>query len=81
MVARDPYLPIGLLLLGVPGAVHYYILRKLGGSGFAAVWPWSYVREYAHVRAVREWPRWPLYAMWVSLLVGISFLLVGVSKL
>jgi hypothetical protein len=81
VVARDPYLLIGLLLLGVPGAVNYYLLRRLEAIGFTAGWWWPCVREYARISAVHGWPRWPLHALWLGLLVGIVFLLVGISKM
>ena len=81
VLARDPYLFAGVLLIGVSSAECWYMYRKLGETGFRAQWWASYIQEYARTRAKFGWPAWPLHAMWVALVTGVSLLLVGVSKL
>jgi hypothetical protein len=89
VLARDPYLFLGLVLIGVPTVVYCYMYRKLNEVGFRyksrltlpAIWWEAHVKEYARTRAKYGWPAWPLHAMWVGLVVGIPLLVIGVLKL
>jgi hypothetical protein len=81
VTVRDPYLLVGLLLIGVSSVAWWFMYRKLGEMSFKGSWNGAYVAEYARTRAKYGWPAWPLHAIWVGLLIGIPFLLVGVSKL
>jgi hypothetical protein len=89
VLVRDPYLFLGLLLLGVPTVVYWHMYRKLSEVGFRyesrltlpAFWWEAHVKEYARTRAQYGWPAWPLHAMWLDLAVGVPLLVTGVSKL
>jgi hypothetical protein len=89
VLARDPYLFLGLVLIGVPTVVYWYMYRKLHEVGFRyksrftlpAIWWEAHLKEYARTRAKYGWPAWPLHAMWVGLVVGIPLLVIGVLKL
>jgi len=81
VLVRDPYLVFGLLLCSVPSIAWWYMYRKLGEMGFKGSWNGAYVREYARTRAKYGWPAWPPHVMWVSFVIGIPLLLMGVSKL
>jgi hypothetical protein len=89
VLVRDPYLFLGLLLIGVPTVGYWYMYRKLSESGFRykssvtlpAIWWEAQVREYSRTRAQHGWPAWPLHVMWLGLVMGIPLLLIGISKL
>jgi hypothetical protein len=89
VLVRDPYLFLGLLFIGVPTVSYWYIYRKVCEVGFKhgsrltlpAYWWEAHVKEYARIRANYAWPAWPLHLMWLSFVVGIPLLLIGISKL
>ena len=89
VLLRDPYLFAGLLFVGIPTVGYWHIYKKLSEVGFKypyrlalpAIWWEAYVREYARTRAKYGWPAWPLHVMWLSLLLGIPLVVVGVLKL
>lgn len=91
VLVRDPYLFLGLVTLGVPAVACYRVYASLQEIGFryqgrfalllpASLWE-AYFKEYARTRSKYGWPAWPLYAPWISLLIGIPLIVVGVSKL
>lgn len=91
VLLRDPYLFVGLLFLGVPTISYSYMYRKLCEVGFRypsrfafllpAIWWEAHVKEYAHRRAKFGWPAWPLRATWLSFIVGVPLVVIGVFKL
>lgn len=90
VVKRDPWLFFGLMAVAAGPALAqwrmYTCLRQSGfryGGRFAlpAYWVGELIKEYAQRRAEHEWPAWPLHAMWVSLLVGIPLVVIGVIRL
>jgi hypothetical protein len=81
VLVRDPSVVFGLLLCGVPTIVWWYMCRMLGERGFKAYWWGAHVEEYVRTRAKYGWSAWPLHVMWLSLVFGISLLVIGVSKL
>jgi hypothetical protein len=89
VLTRDPYLFMGLVLLGVPTVACWRIYKSLRGIGFRykggftlpAFWWGVYVREYSRTRKKFGWPAWPLHVMWLSWVIGIPLLVVGVTKL
>ncbi len=89
VLVRDPYLFLGFLLVGASNVAWWYIYRKLREVGFKykssfilpAFWLGAYVWEYARTRAKFGWPAWPLHVTWLSLVLGIALLVIGVSNL
>jgi hypothetical protein len=89
VLARDPYLFLGLLFIGVPTVGFWRIYSKLKEVGFKhpsrftlpAIWWEAYLREYVRTRVRYGWPAWPLHVMWLGLLVGVPLVVFGVSKL
>jgi hypothetical protein len=78
---ENPYLVLGLVILGIPGAVTYYIYRQLSDLGFRAIWWPTYFTEYIRVRRKHAWPIWPVHLSWLSLVIGAALLFLGVSRL
>jgi hypothetical protein len=89
VLLRDPYLFVGLLFIGVPTVSCWFMYRKLIEAGFKsksrvtlpALWWEAIIREYAGTRAKHGWPAWPLHVMWLSFVVGVPLLIIGISKL
>lgn len=88
MLVRDPYLFLGLVIIGVSSAAWRFIYRTLEGVGFKpsvgiffSMGMWANVPEYARRRAKEGWPVWPLHIMWMNFVVGVPLLIIGVSKL
>ena len=80
-VARDPLILLGLLLLGIPSIVGYFAYRQVRSLGLKAdAWPWG-IRDYIRLRRQQGWPIWPIHLSWLSLVVGLPILIVGVMKL
>jgi hypothetical protein len=89
VLIRDPYLFVGLVSIGVPTIGYWYMYKKLRDLGksrqspypIPALW-WEFMaKEYARERVKYAWPAWPMYIMWLGLIIAIPFLLVGISKL
>jgi hypothetical protein len=89
VLMRDPYLFLGLVLLGVPAVAYWRIYSSLREIGFKrktgfilpAFWWGAYAREYAQPRSKFGWPAWPLHAGWIGFVFGVPLLIVGITKL
>lgn len=82
VVKRDPWLFFGLVAVAEGLALSQWrIYTCLRQRGFRAYWWGHYIREYARTRSEHHWPAWPLHLIWISLLVGIPLLILGVSRL
>jgi hypothetical protein len=89
VMLRDPYLFLGLLLLGVPTVGYWHMYKKLSEVGFRqgsrlalpASWWEVHVREYARTRTKYGWSAWPLHILWLGFVLGVPLLLIGISKL
>jgi hypothetical protein len=77
----NPYLALGLVILGIPGVVTYYVYRQLSDLGFRAIWWPTYFTEYIRVHKKHAWPIWPVHLSWLSLVIGVALLFVGVLRL
>ena len=88
VLVRDPYLFLGLVVIGASSAAWWYMYRTLERVGFKpsvgiffSMGTLAYVTEYVRTRTKYGWPAWPLHVMWLSFAVGVPLLIIGISKL
>jgi hypothetical protein len=88
VLVRDPYLFLGLVIVGVSSAAWWFVYRTLEGVGFKpsvgiffSMGAWAYLSEYVRRQAKHGWPAWPLHVMWLSFVIGVSLIIIGISKL
>ena len=89
VLTKAPSLVIGLLLIGASGAVSFYLLLKLERAGDKSyregilfpnsMW-YKLWGSYRRRAAIDGWPVWPLHMPWISLLLGIVCVVIGLSR-
>lgn|GEM_PF-4878590 len=88
VLKRDPYLFVGIVVLGAPMLAHVRMYTSLQEVDFnhkhgfvrQGHW-WSAMREYACTRREHHWPARPLHLIWISLLICIPLLILGILRL
>jgi hypothetical protein len=86
MVRHDPMVVLGIVLIGVAGALWFHLLLQLErvGLGSYAIFKfggnWGIPAEYLKVRKKFGWPVLPVYFLWSCWVAGVVCLVVGLFR-
>jgi hypothetical protein len=87
---HNPYVIGGLLLVGHASILFMHIQLKMLKLGYKSYTffknptstnGWDLPAEYLRVRNKYGWSAWPVYLLWLSLIIGLVVLVIGLFRL